>query len=77
MSSESRSESSAASPGDKSLDVATERLRSPTAALALTDGVFAIIVTILVLEIAVPPNLTRDTACKACSASSAPPSSRG
>ena len=61
MSSDPGSESSAASPGDKSLDVAKERLRSPDRVLALTDGVFAIIVTILVLEIAVPPNLSRDS----------------
>ncbi len=42
-------------------DVTQERLRSPDRVLALTDGVFAIIVTILVLEVRVPPNLTRDS----------------
>ena len=47
--------------GESRPDVTQERLRSPDRVLALTDGVFAIIVTILVLEIAVPPNLSRDS----------------
>ena len=34
------------------------RLRSPDRVVALSDGVFAIIITILVLEIAVPENLS-------------------
>jgi uncharacterized membrane protein len=35
-----------------------QRLRSPDRVAALSDGVFAIIITILVLEIAVPANLS-------------------
>ena len=46
--------------GESRPDVTQERLRSPDRVLALTDGVFAIIVTILVLEIA-SPNLSRDS----------------
>ena len=40
-------------PGDS-----RQRLGSPDRVLALSDGVFAIVITILVLEIAVPPNLS-------------------
>lgn len=36
----------------------TDRAGSPDRVVALTDGVFAIIVTLLVLEIAVPPELS-------------------
>jgi uncharacterized membrane protein len=40
--------------GDESARVLLERLHDPARVLALTDGVFAIIVTLLVLEIHVP-----------------------
>ena len=46
--------------GDESARVLLERLHDPARVLALTDGVFAIIVTLLVLEIHVP-ELTRAT----------------
>jgi uncharacterized membrane protein len=36
-----------------------DRLRDPGRVEALTDGVFAIVLTILVLEVAVPPNLSQ------------------
>jgi uncharacterized membrane protein len=36
-----------------------DRLRDPSRVAALTDGVFAIVLTILVLEVAVPPNLSQ------------------
>ena len=39
-------------------DAAAERRRSPARVEALSDGVFAIILTLLVLEIAVPANLS-------------------
>lgn len=39
-------------------DVVQDRLRSPDRVAALSDGVFAIILTILVLEIAVPSGLS-------------------
>ena len=45
--------------GDESAS-AMERLHDPARVLALTDGVFAIIITLLVLEIHVP-ELTRAT----------------
>ena len=46
-------------PGSLSpLNEATERRRGPERVLALTDGIFAIIITILVLEIAVPSQLS-------------------
>jgi uncharacterized membrane protein len=38
-----------------------ERLRSPDRVVVLTDGVFAIIMTILVLELTVPPNLSHES----------------
>ncbi len=37
------------------------RLGSPDRVVALSDGVFAIIITILVLEIAVPENLSEQS----------------
>jgi hypothetical protein len=40
--------------GDESARVLLERLHDPARGLALSDGVFAIIVTLLVLEIHVP-----------------------
>jgi uncharacterized membrane protein len=43
------------------LDYPQQRLRSPDRVVALSDGVFAIVITILVLEIAVPPNLSTDS----------------
>ena len=42
-------------------DPAAERLRSPARVEALSDGVFAIVLTILVLEIVVPANLSEDS----------------
>ena len=39
------------------VDLVAERLRSPDRVIALTDGVFAIVLTILVLEIKVPSHL--------------------
>ena len=41
------------------------RLRSPDRVVALSDGVFAIIITILVLEIAVPENLSEQSLLEA------------
>jgi uncharacterized membrane protein len=38
-----------------------QKLRSPERVAALSDGVFAIVMTILVLEIAVPANLSSDS----------------
>ncbi len=38
-----------------------ERRNSPDRVVALTDGVFAIVVTILVLEVAVPPSLSEQS----------------
>jgi uncharacterized membrane protein len=38
-----------------------DRRRDPGRVEAFTDGVFAIVITILVLEIAVPPNLDKDS----------------
>lgn len=42
-------------------DPAADRRRDPSRVEALSDGVFAIVLTILVLEIAVPTNLTSDS----------------
>ena len=42
---------------DESLTVAEQRRADPDRVKAFTDGVFAIIITILVLEIGVPPEL--------------------
>ena len=43
------------------LDGVQARLRSPDRVMALSDGVFAIILTILVLELKVPPSLSRES----------------
>jgi len=48
-------------PRGDHLDHLQQRLRSPDRVVALSDGVFAIILTILVLEITVPPNLSTDS----------------
>ena len=40
--------------GDEPASALVERLHDPARVLALTDGVFAIIITLLVLEIHVP-----------------------
>lgn len=42
-------------------DLPTARLRDPARVVALTDGVFAIVLTILVLEVAVPSNLSHES----------------
>ncbi len=46
---------------DTQVDGMQARLRSPDRVLALSDGVFAIIVTILVLELKVPPSLSSES----------------
>ncbi len=46
---------------DTRVDGVQARLRSPDRVLALSDGVFAIIVTILVLELKVPPSLSSES----------------
>lgn len=43
------------------VDIVGRRLRSPDRVVALSDGVFAIILTILVLEIKVPHNLSHES----------------
>lgn len=42
-------------------DIVRQRLRSPDRVVSLSDGVFAIILTILVLEIRVPHNLSHES----------------
>ena len=61
MTSDAGSDAPPAPHGESRPDVTQERLRSPDRVVALTDGVFAIIVTILVLELKVPSNLNHDS----------------
>jgi uncharacterized membrane protein len=49
------------SPSSRQFDAVAEKLSSPERVIALSDGVFAIVITILVLEVRIPHNLTHDT----------------
>ena len=61
MTSDAGSDAPPAPHGESRPDITQDRLRNPDRVVALTDGVFAIIVTILVLEIKVPSNLNHDS----------------
>ncbi|MCJ7672559.1 MAG: TMEM175 family protein, partial [Acidimicrobiia bacterium] len=58
MTANSASDPPVATRAGGSLDGLQQRLQSPDRVVALSDGVFAIILTILVLEIAVPKDLS-------------------
>ena len=61
MTSDAGSDAPPAPHGESRPDITQDRLRNPDRVVALTDGVFAIIVTILVLELKVPSNLNHDS----------------
>ena len=74
MADEQEADLGRAREGDESARVLLERLHDPARVLALSDGVFAIIITLLVLEIHVP-ELTQGQSLNQASGRSGRPSS--